>query len=88
MSKKCVIVANPRYLLLILQKSTILVVTAATDISTSACTPDAEECFETSRCVMFEFLSSRSDVRLVKLGQGNFNGPATGLEIFLKEDSE
>lgn len=83
------IVTNPRYLLLTLQKSTILVVTAATDVSTSACTPDAEEeCFETSRCVMFEFLSSRSDVKLVKLGQGNFNGPATGLGIFFKEDSE
>jgi hypothetical protein len=84
-----VIIANPRYLLLILQKSTILVVTAATDVSTSACTPDAEEeRFETSRCVMFEFLSSRSDVRLVELGQRNFNGPATGVGILLKEDSE
>lgn len=71
-----------------LQKSIILVATASTDVS-SACTPDGEEeGFETSRCVIFEFLSSRSDVRLVKLGQGNFNGPATGLGIFLKEDSE
>lgn len=72
-----------------LQKSIILVATAATDVSTSASTPDAEEeGSETSRCVMFEFLSSRSDVRLVKLGQGTFNGPATGLGIFFKEDSE
>ena len=72
-----------------LQKSIILVATASTDVSISACTPDGEEeGFETSRCVIFEFLSSRSDVRLVKLGQGTFNGPATGLGIFLKEDSE
>ena len=72
-----------------LRKSIILVATATTDVSTSASTPDAEEeGFETSRCVMFEFLSSRSDVRLVKLGQSKFNGPATGLGIFLKEDSE
>jgi hypothetical protein len=64
-------------------------VTAATDLSTSARTPDAEEeGSESSRCVMFEFFSSRSDVRLVKLGQGNFNGPATGLGILIKEDSK
>ena len=63
--------------------------TAATDVSISACTPDAEEeCIETSRCVVFEFFSSLSDVRLVKLGQENFNGPATGLGILIKEDSE
>ena len=72
-----------------LQKSIILVATAATDVSTSARTLDGEEeGFETSRCVMFEFLSSRSAVQLVKLGQGIFNGPATGLGIFFGEDSE
>jgi len=82
-------ITNFRWRSLILQKSTILVVTAATDISPSASTPDAEEeCFESSRCVIFELISSLSDVRLVKLGQGNFNGPATGLGILTKEDSE
>ena len=59
--------------------------TAATDVSISTCTPEGEEGFEISRCVILEFLLSRSDVRLIKLGQGNFNGPATGLGIFLKE---
>ena len=63
--------------------------TATIDAGTSASTPDAEEeRFETSRCVIFEFFSSLSDVRLVKLGQGSFNGPATGLGILTKEDSE
>ena len=63
--------------------------TAATDVSTSACTPDAEEeSLETSQCVMFEFISSLSDIRLVNLGQGNFNGPATGFGVLIKEDSK
>ena len=89
MLKRSVTITTPKWLLLILQKSTILVVTAATDVSTSPCTPDTEkECFETSRCVFFEFSTSLSDVRLVKLGQGNFNGPATGLGILTREGSE
>ena len=55
--------------------------TATTDVSISACTPERKEGFVMP---VFEFLLSRSDVRLVKLGQGNFNDSATGLGDYFK----
>ncbi|KAF8158416.1 hypothetical protein B0H34DRAFT_797808 [Crassisporium funariophilum] len=71
------------------EETIYLVAAAATDMSTSAPTPDMEEgSLETSQCVIFEFVNTPSEVRLAKLAQWEFDGPAKGLGIHMEEDGD
>ena len=59
---------------------------AANDNNASALTPDTEEGSETSRCFLLEFVTTVSDVKLLKRGQCKFEGPATGDGFFEEQD--
>ena len=67
-------------------KSVVLMAVAANDNNASALTPDTEEGSETSRCFLLEFVTTVSDVKLLKLGQWEFEGPATGDGFYAEQD--
>jgi len=67
-------------------KSVVLMAVAANDNNASALTPDSEEGSETSRCFLLEFVTTVSDVKLLKLGQWEFDGPAMGNGFFQERD--
>ncbi|KIM43090.1 hypothetical protein M413DRAFT_26286 [Hebeloma cylindrosporum] len=67
-------------------ESVVLMAVAANDNNASALTPDTEEGSETSRCCLLEFVTTVSDVNLLKLGQWEFEGPATGDGFYEEQD--
>lgn len=67
-------------------KSVVLMAVAANDNNASALTPDTEEGSETSRCFLLEFVTTISDAKLLKLGQWEFEGPATGDGFYEEQD--